>query len=132
VPFLKNAANPNAILQDCGKDTFTNWLNFRIVTPKNRSNQRCTLLGNNAMQRIFWRFKELKERNIFPNRMAARRAVLRGDIEPPVELSPNVIAWTDDAVAAYLRARPRRVPPAPGTGKIFGEKASVREARNTP
>lgn len=84
------------------------------------------------MQRRFWRFKELKERNIFPNRMAARRAVLRGDIEPPIALSPNVIAWTDDAVAAYLNGRPRRIPPAPGTGKIVGKKASVPEARTTP
>src|SRR5437773_1690073 len=28
---------------------------------------------------------------------SARRAVQRGDIEPPLELSPNVIAWTDEA-----------------------------------
>ena len=47
------------------------------------------LLCERDTMRRFWQFKELQEQNIFPNRMAARRAVQRGDIEPPVELSPS-------------------------------------------
>jgi hypothetical protein len=50
--------------------------------------------------------------------------VQRGDIDPPIELSPNVIAWSDDAVERYLASRPRRVPPAPGTGKVVGKKVT--------
>jgi hypothetical protein len=52
--------------------------------------------------------------------MAARRAVQRGDIDPPIELSPNVIAWTHEAVERYLATRPRRVPPPPGAGRSAG------------
>jgi hypothetical protein len=80
----------------------------------------------------FWRFKQLQERGIFANRMAARRAVMRGAIDPPIELSPNVIAWTDEAVERYLARCPHRIPSAPGTGKVVGQKASVMEGHDNP
>jgi hypothetical protein len=54
--------------------------------------------------------------------MSWRRAVQAGAIEPPIQLSPNVVATTDEAVERYLASRPRRIPPAPGTRRIIGRK----------
>jgi len=61
------------------------------------------------MARRFARFKEMKERGYFNDRMAAARAVERG-FPAPYELGPNTIAWDLDEVEAYDKSRPRRTP----------------------
>jgi hypothetical protein len=63
----------------------------------------------NVLEKM-WRFKDLKEANIFPNRMALSRAEQRGEIDPGIMLSPNARAWTDTMVQDYLKSRPRRTP----------------------
>ena len=61
------------------------------------------------MARRFVRFKELKARGIFNDRMDAARKVAAG-FPKPVELGPNTIAWDDEEVAAWLASRPRPTP----------------------
>jgi predicted DNA-binding transcriptional regulator AlpA len=62
-----------------------------------------------AMARRFARFKEMRERGYFANRMAAWRAVQNG-FPPAYELGKNTIAWDLDEVEAYVATLPRRVP----------------------
>jgi predicted DNA-binding transcriptional regulator AlpA len=57
----------------------------------------------------FIRFKELKERGVFNDRMDAARKIDAG-FPPPYEMSPNVIAWDADEVEQWLASRPRRRP----------------------
>jgi predicted DNA-binding transcriptional regulator AlpA len=57
------------------------------------------------------RFKEMKERGFFNDRVAAARAIERG-FPAPRELGPNTIAWDLDEAEAYVASRPRRVPTA--------------------
>jgi hypothetical protein len=63
--------------------------------------------------RIF-RFKHLKAAGIFNDRMALRRAILRGDLEAGLEMAPNTLGWTDEMIERYVQSRPRRVP---GSGR---------------
>jgi predicted DNA-binding transcriptional regulator AlpA len=55
-------------------------------------------------------FKDLVALGLFKNRMTLRRAILSGALEPPIELSPQRIAWPESAIKKYLASRPRRVP----------------------
>jgi hypothetical protein len=57
------------------------------------------------------RFKEMKERGYFHDRVAAARAMERG-FPAPRELGPNTLAWDLDEAEAYVAALPRRVPKA--------------------
>jgi predicted DNA-binding transcriptional regulator AlpA len=57
----------------------------------------------------FARFKEMKERGYFANRMAAWRAVRNG-FPAAYELGPNSIAWDLDEAEAYVAKLPRRIP----------------------
>jgi predicted DNA-binding transcriptional regulator AlpA len=59
--------------------------------------------------RRFLRFKEMQERGIFNDRVAARRAVQNGFLAP-YELAPNTLAWAEDEVDEYLANRPQRLP----------------------
>jgi predicted DNA-binding transcriptional regulator AlpA len=61
------------------------------------------------MARRFIRFKELKERGVFNDRMDAARKIDAG-FPPPYEMSPNVLAWDDEEVEQWLASRPRRTP----------------------
>jgi hypothetical protein len=79
-----------------------------------------------ALEKL-WRYRHLEEAGIFPNRMAAWRAVQSGALEPPLMLGPNSNAWTDGMIQRYLDSRPRRVP---GNGRKIG--AIKREAAAAP
>jgi hypothetical protein len=46
--------------------------------------------------RKFIRYREMKERGYFANRPACNRAIAKGYIPAPYELSENVIAWAED------------------------------------
>jgi hypothetical protein len=60
------------------------------------------------MVQRFARFKEMRERGYFTNRMAEWRA--RQDGAPaPYLLAPNTLAWDVDEYDAYLATR-RRLP----------------------
>jgi hypothetical protein len=66
------------------------------------------------------RFKHLKAAGIFNDRTGLRRAILRGDLEPGLELAPNTLGWTDEMIERYVHSRPRRIPgskkfPAPAS-----------------
>jgi len=45
------------------------------------------------------RFKYLKERGYFDNRMSLKRAIDAGRFPKPVSLGPNTRAWTDEMLA---------------------------------
>jgi len=60
------------------------------------------------MVRRFARFKEMKERGYFSNRMSEWRARQRG-APPPYEIAPNTLAWDIAEYDAYLASR-RRLP----------------------
>jgi predicted DNA-binding transcriptional regulator AlpA len=63
--------------------------------------------------RRFARFKEMKERGYFNDRMAAARAVQNG-FPAPIELGPNTLAWDLTEAEAYVASLPRRVPGTSG------------------
>jgi hypothetical protein len=81
------------------------------------------------MARRFARFKEMKARGYFNDRMAAARAVARG-FPAPYELGPNTIAWDLDEVEEFDGTRRRRIPKSDVKAAAPGRcAAEEREAR---
>jgi predicted DNA-binding transcriptional regulator AlpA len=78
------------------------------------------------MARRFARFKEMKERGYFNDRMAARRAVERG-FPSPIELGPNTITWDLDEVESYIDSRPRRTPKSGASRKKTSGELEVHD-----
>jgi predicted DNA-binding transcriptional regulator AlpA len=78
------------------------------------------------------RFREMKERGFFNDRVAAARAVERG-FPAPRELGPNTIAWDLDEAEAYVASCPRRVPKAkPPSDALGANNKRGRRARTAP
>jgi hypothetical protein len=74
------------------------------------------------------RFKDLKAAGIFNDRMGVRRAILRGDLEPGLEMAPNTLGWTDEMIEHYVQSRPRRMP---GSKKFPAAASQHPQARRS-
>jgi hypothetical protein len=80
------------------------------------------------MSRRLARFKEMKERGYFANRMAEWRARQRG-APAPYELAPRTLAWDIDEYDAYLANR-RRLPKSGEAATIEVGKVHCRKIRS--
>lgn len=57
------------------------------------------------MVKTYLRFHDLKARRIVNNRVTLGRWVKAGLFPSPVQLGPNTVAWEEDDVAAWQKAR---------------------------
>jgi hypothetical protein len=74
------------------------------------------------MANVFLRFRDLKKKNIVRSWTALRNLVLNHGFPPGVMFSPNVRAWDETVVDAWLATRPTAGPSLRGAAKRAHDK----------